>query len=49
MTVFEETVDFDIFYRDPKKCSIPLRNPLHNLQKFEAICDRRNKKEKKLI
>ena len=47
MTVFEGTVEFDLFYRDPKKCSIPLRISLHNWRKFEAICDRRNKKEKK--
>ena len=45
ITIFKELVDFKIFYRDPNKCSSPLRIPLHGWQKNETICDRRFKKE----
>ena len=46
MTIFEKMVEFDIFYRDPKKCFSPLRISLHDWQKFETACDRRYMKEK---
>ena len=32
MTIFEEMVEFDIFYRDPKKSFSLLRVPLHDWQ-----------------
>ena len=46
MTIFEKMVDFDIFYRDPKKCFSPLRISIHDWRKIETIRDRRYKKEK---
>ena len=46
MTVFEKMVEFDIFYRDPKKCFSPLRISIYDWQKIETIRDRRYKKEK---
>ena len=46
MTIFEKMVEFDIFYRDPKKCFSPLRISLHDWRKIETIRDRRYKKEK---
>ena len=46
MTIFEKMIEFDIFYRDPKKCFSPLRNSLDNWRKIETIRDRRYKKEK---
>ena len=46
MTIFDKMVEFDIFYRDPKKCFIPLRISIHDWRKFETICERRYKKEK---
>ena len=42
----QKMVEFDIFYRDPKKCFSPLRISLHDWRKIETICDRRYKKEK---
>ena len=45
MTCFEETVESDIFYKDPKKCFSPLRFFLHDRQKTETIRDRMYKKE----
>ena len=46
MTIFEKLVEFDIFYRDPKKSCSPLRIFLDDWRKIETICDRRYKKEK---
>ena len=46
MTTFEKMVEFDIFYRDPKKYFSPLRISLHDWRKIETIHDRRYKKEK---
>ena len=46
MTIFEKMVEFDIFYRDPKKCFSPLRISLHDWRKIETIRDKRYKKEK---
>ena len=46
MTIFEKMVEFDIFYRDPKKCLSPLRIYLHDWRKVETIRDRRYKKKK---
>ena len=46
MTIFEKMVEFDIFYRDPKKCFSPLRISIHDWQIIETIRDRRYKKEK---
>ena len=48
MTIFENMVEFDIFYRDedelfqslPKKFFSPLRISLHDWQKIERIRDR---------
>ena len=34
MSFFEQMVDFDIFYRDWKKCFCPLRISLHDWQKI---------------
>ena len=45
MTIFKKMVEFDIFYRDLKKCFSPLRISLHDWQKVETIRDRRYKKE----
>ena len=39
-------VEFDIFYRDPKKCFSPLIISIHDWQKIETLRDRRYKKEK---
>ena len=41
MTTFGKMVEFDIFYRDPKKCFSPLRISLHDWRKIETIRDRR--------
>ena len=38
-------VESDIFYKDPKKCFIPLRFFLHDRRKTETIRDRMYKKE----
>ena len=38
--------EFDIFYRDPKKCFIPLSFSLYGWRKIESIRDRKYKKEK---
>ena len=46
MTFFEKMVEFDIFYRDPKKCFSPLRFSLHDWRKIETIRDRRYRNEK---
>ena len=46
MTVFEKLDEFDIFYRDPKKCFSPLRISLHDWRKIEKIPDTSYKKEK---
>ena len=46
MTIFGKMVEFDIFYRDPKKCFSPLRISIHGWQKTETIRDRRYKKKK---
>ena len=46
MTIFEKMVEFDIFYRDPKKCFSPLRISLHDWRKVEINRGRRCKKEK---
>ena len=46
MTIFEKMVEFDIFYRDPKKCFSPLRFSIYDWQKIETNRDRRYKKEK---
>ena len=45
ITVFEKKVEFDIFYRDPKKCFSPLRIDLDDWRKIETIRDTRYKKE----
>ena len=45
MTIFEKMVEFDIFYRDPKKCFSPLRTSIHDWGKIETIRDRRYKNE----
>ena len=44
MTIFEEMVECDILYRDPKKCSSLLRMPLCDWHKIETTPDRRYKK-----
>ena len=46
MTVFKKLIEFDVFYRDPKKCLSPLTNSQHDWQKIETIRDRKYKKEK---
>ena len=46
MTIFEKLDEFDIFYRDPKKCFSPLRISLHDWRKIETIPDTSYKKEK---
>ena len=46
MTIFDKMVEFDILYRDPKKCFSPLRISLHDWRKTETIRDTRYKKEK---
>ena len=46
MTIFEKMVEFDSFYRDPKKCFSPLRISIHDWQIIETTRDRRYKKEK---
>ena len=35
MSFFEQMVEFDIFYRDWKKCFCPLRISLHDMQKMK--------------
>ena len=45
-TIVEKMVEFDIFYRDPKKCFSPLRISLHDWRKIQTTCKRRYKKEK---
>ena len=45
ITDFEKMVEFDIFYRNPKKCFSPLRIYLDDWRKVETICDTRYKKE----
>ena len=39
-------VDFDIFYREPKKCFRPLRITPHDWRKIGTIRDKKFKKEK---
>ena len=46
MTIFEKMVEFDIFYRDPKKCFNLSRVSPYDWRKIETIHDRRYKKEK---
>ena len=46
LQLFEKIFEFDIFYRDPKKCLSPLRISLHDWRKIETIRERRYKKEK---
>ena len=46
MTIFEKMVEFDIFYRDPKKCFSRVRVSLNDWRKIETIRDTRYKKEK---
>ena len=46
MTFYEKMDEFEIFYRDLKKCFSPLRVSLYGWRKIEKICDRRYKKEK---
>ena len=46
MTMFENLVEFDIFYRDPKKYLSPLRISIHDWRKIELTRDRSYKKEK---
>ena len=46
MTTFEEMLELDIFYRDPKKCFSPFKIFLLDWQKNEPIRDRRYRKEK---
>ena len=46
MIFFEKMVEFEIFYRDPKKVFSLLRVYLHAWQKIERIRDTRYKKEK---
>ena len=46
MTIFEKLDEFDIYYRDPKKCFSPLRISLHDWRKIETIPDTSYKKEK---
>ena len=46
ITIFEKMVEFDIFYRYPKKCFSPLKISIHDWRKVETIRDRRYKKEK---
>ena len=48
MTIFEKMIEFDIFYRDPKKCFSPLRISIHDWRKIETIRDRRYKKKMKV-
>ena len=45
MTIFEKMVDFDNFYRDPKKSFTLLINNLHDWRKIETIVIRGTKKE----
>ena len=35
MTIFEKMVEFDIFYRDPKKCFSPLGNSILDWRKLK--------------
>ena len=49
MTIFEKMVEFDIFYRDPKKCFSPLRISLHGWHKIETIRDRRQETKCKTV
>ena len=37
MSVFDQMVEFDIFFKDPKKCFSPLGNSLHDWQKKEPF------------
>ena len=46
MNIFEKMFEFDIFYRDPKKCFSPLRNFHEDWRKIETICGTRYRKEK---
>ena len=46
MIIFEKKVEFDIFYRDPKKNFKPLRISLHDCWTIEKTRDTRYKKEK---
>ena len=46
MTIFVKTVEFDIFFRDPKKCFSPLRFSFYDSRKVEIIRDRRCQREK---
>ena len=45
MTIFEKMVEFDIFYRDSKKCFSPLRISLHEWRKIETIRDKSTRKK----
>ena len=46
MTVFERMVDYDIIYKDLKKCFSPLRFYLHDWRIIETIRYTRCNKEK---
>ena len=46
MTIYGKMDEFEIFYRDPKKCFSPLRVSLYGWRIIETIRDRRYKKEK---
>ena len=45
MTIFEKVIEFDIFFREPKKCFSPLSISIHDWRKIETIRDRRYKKK----
>ena len=45
MTIFEKMVEYDFFYRDPKKVFSPLKYSLYDRPKIETIRNKRYKKE----
>ena len=48
MTSFENIIEFDVFYRAPKKCFNLLRISLHDWRKNETIGDKMYKKNLRL-
>ena len=48
MTNFENMVEFDIFYRDPKMCFRNLRTSLQDWRKTETIRDKKYKEKLKV-
>ena len=46
MIVMEKKINFDIYYRDPKKFFSTLRISLHDWRKIETILEKRYEKEK---